>query len=129
MDVDIKLSGGTYPIDVHIFVCKLDELEPKIKESYPLFSNFVEVHSEMISSDGYTMMPDSEDVVIIWLPETFVLEDPYWISVLAHEIFHATEFTLDVAGIKYSIEYSNEAYAYQLQYLFKQAVEKMATTE
>lgn len=44
-------------------------------------------------------------------------ETPEEHGALAHEILHATQFILDHVGIKYHIDYSDEAFTYLVQYI------------
>jgi hypothetical protein len=38
-------------------------------------------------------------------------------GLLSHEIFHVVEFIFDRIGMPHSVEYSSEAYAYQIQHI------------
>lgn len=42
---------------------------------------------------------------------------PYDFAVIAHEIFHAVEFTMERVGMTHSVNESSEAYAYMIQFL------------
>lgn len=45
------------------------------------------------------------------------------LNTIAHEFFHATEFILETVNIKHNDE-TSEIYAYLLDYLFKQWIQK-----
>lgn len=46
-------------------------------------------------------------------------------SIVTHECFHITEFIMERVGIKYSAEYSSEAFAYVLDFLTKAIFESL----
>lgn len=59
---------------------------------------------------------------LIYLPEHPTT--PEIISILAHECLHATNNTLFQVNIYYNTQSNNEAFAYNLQWLLKNALEE-----
>lgn len=51
--------------------------------------------------------------------------DPHSLGVIAHECFHLTEFLFDFVGIKYDIDTSGEAFAYQIDHYCRKILENL----
>ena len=45
--------------------------------------------------------------------------------VIAHEAFHITEFLFDKIGITYHIDFSSEAFSYQIEYYVNQIIKNI----
>jgi len=48
-----------------------------------------------------------------------------WVSTLVHECFHATEQILDDRGVKYTVDQSNEAFAYLQESIVIQFLQRL----
>lgn len=71
--------------------------------------------------EGITLMTSTNDV-IVHLPEK--PKDSKGISTLTHELFHASSFILEGAGIRHTND-TEEAYAYLLEYLVAEALDSL----
>ena len=71
--------------------------------------------------EGITLMTSTNDV-IVHLPEK--PKNNKGISTLTHELFHASSFILEGAGIPHTND-TEEAYAYLLEYLVTEALDSL----
>lgn len=61
---------------------------------------------------------DKGTAIALWFPSWWHADDAQYLSVLAHECFHAAEFVLRARGMKLTDE-SDEAYAYYIAWMFR----------
>lgn len=64
--------------------------------------------------------------VVLWFPAWWSGKDATHLSVLAHESFHAAEFTLRERGMTLT-DASDEAYAYYIAWMFRECYKRLAT--
>jgi hypothetical protein len=107
------VNHGTYPFDILVCIGSSDAEVIAI-----LSKSGCELDSEdkellKINGDGRTIMLVGGQTVLR-------LKDLKDKSYLIHEIFHAVEFLFNKIGIKHDLTTSGEAYAYQMQYIFKE---------
>lgn len=57
--------------------------------------------------------------LVLWFPAWFDTTSAYYLSVLAHESFHAAEFVLRARGFTLS-DATDEAYAYYIAWMFRE---------
>jgi hypothetical protein len=67
-----------------------------------------------------TMYPCKTASSLVWIPKW--PKTPQVIASLSHEILHATFHMLDVLGVEYRYEGTNETYTYTFEYFFKKAL-------
>lgn len=77
---------------------------------------------KVFPKDQEGMCYNNCDLVIIFLRD--FVETAYWYSVLSHEIFHATDFVMDMIGSRLS-EDTKEPYAYYNGFLHKQTYNQL----
>ena len=61
---------------------------------------------------------DKGCALALWFPACWHTDDAVYLSVLAHECFHAAEFVLRERGMKLTDE-SDEAYGYYIAWMFR----------
>lgn len=111
------LSGGTFDMDVKVV----------ITENVPFAFQVVldNIDSSFTSKDfnarGVTFYKYGYNIVM-WLPERPVSVEQ--ISIANHELFHVVKSIMFNSGIDLSDE-TEEAYAYEFQYVSKQFYEKI----
>lgn len=102
------MDGGTYDSDVVVLVTE----DLYFAASYVHDNLDTNVTVKDFDARGVTFTsPDG--AVIVWLPNT---KDT---SIISHELFHATAAIMRWAGVPFT-EDTEEAFAYELQYLTKQ---------
>lgn len=62
--------------------------------------------------------------LVLWFPQWFTVKDGTYLSVLAHESFHAAEFVLRERGLRLTDE-SDEAYAYYIAWIFRECYKRL----
>ena len=106
---EFDIDGGTFDQTVHVIITE--------DTSYAL--KYVKEHNDSAAttddfvSRGTTFPSVDGSPVVIWLPST---DDE---TIVDHEIFHATIAIMKWAGVEFSGD-TEEAYAYEFQYLRKQ---------
>lgn len=109
------LEGGPYPIDINVLITPDTEAAAiYVKENL----DSTVTACDFDGADGLTFSSQNGNSPIIWLSD---IKDP---SVVNHELFHATVDIMQYAGVSFS-DSSEEAYAYQLQYLTNQFYKKI----
>lgn len=117
------VNNGTYPFDIlvcigqeHKDICKFIEKKKKYK------LNKEEKEDIFMTGEGRTVrLRGGQTILRVGILKNKV----HFRATLAHEIFHAVEFLFDRIGIKYNLEKSGEAFAYQIQYLTGSIYEKL----
>ena len=110
---EFKITGGTYDIDIFVFVN--DDLNYVISKckliGIVVDSSYFEARAVTIYDYGYP--------IVIWFPE-----DCKDRTIVNHELFHTTTRVLQWAGIPLN-DSTEEAYAFEMQYLSKQLEKKL----
>ena len=105
----VPLSGGTFDLDVTVLVTEDTAFALKyVKKNLDSTAS-----SDNFDSRGTTFTSINGGTTIVWLPNT---EDT---SIVMHELLHATIDIMRRVGIPLNEE-TEEAYAYELQYLTNQ---------
>lgn len=114
------IDGGSYPFDTLVCIGqKAEDIYKFIEKTHKLSTE----EKENILMDGHgRTVTLSQGQIVLRVDITKNLED--FFAVLAHEIFHAVEFAFARIGIKHS-DSSSEAYAYQIEFLFRKIYEKL----
>ncbi len=68
---------------------------------------------------------DKGVALILWFPRWWSRKNGTHLSVLAHECFHAAEFTLRERGMTLT-DSSDEAYAYYIAWMFRNCYRRMS---
>ena len=63
--------------------------------------------------------------LVLWFPRWFHTKDGTYLSVLAHESFHAAEFLLRERGLTLT-DSSDEAYAYYIAWMFRECYRRLS---
>lgn len=63
--------------------------------------------------------------LVLWFPVWFSVKNTTHLSVLAHESFHAAEFTLRERGMTLT-DASDEAYAYYIAWMFRECHKRLS---
>ena len=114
------VSLGVYPFDVMVSIGESDEEVRKQLENRGINVSQTDfTHSSQQS--GRTAI-FSENVVLLRIYNS--QKSAMWHGVLAHEIFHASEFVLERIGMRLTLD-SDEAYAYLIGYLTEKIYEKI----
>lgn len=117
----IFLNCGTYPFDILFFINKEDE---EVNKKLLKYFSQEDIDESLLISNiprGRTAKINKRIVVRIW---DYHVDCCDCYSILTHELFHAIHVLFDIIGLKYGKD-SEEAFAYQLQYLTKQLLLKI----
>jgi hypothetical protein len=114
-----------YPFDLMISVDESDLILEKellrrhiSKEQIERVTKF-----ENTTKVGHTLMlPTGQTIVRL---KTRDRDRNSVIACLSHEIFHVVTFVLQRVGIKFKMDSSDEAYAYLIEWVTKQALDKL----
>jgi hypothetical protein len=68
---------------------------------------------------------DKGTALALWFPAWWHVNDGMYLSVLAHECFHAAEFVLRERGMQLT-DASDEAYAYYIAWMFRNIYKRLA---
>lgn len=68
---------------------------------------------------------DKGCAIVLWFPPWFHTKDATYLSVLAHESFHAAEFVLRERGMTLT-DASDEAYAYYIAWMFRECHKRLS---
>lgn len=111
------VNHGTYPFDIMVFIDQSDEVVYKELNKY---IDLTEEDKEILKCEGNgrTVMLEGGQTVMR------IVQGKQFHETIAHEIFHCVDFLFRKIGIQLS-ENSDEAYAYQIEYLTKQLYEKI----
>ena len=111
------VNHGTYPFDIMVFIDKSDEVVYKELSKH---LDLTDEDKEILKCEGNgrTVMLEAGQTVMR------IKNGKQFHETIAHEIFHAVEFLFRRIKIKLN-EDSDEAYAYQIQYITKQVYEKL----
>jgi hypothetical protein len=117
----IKL--GVYPFDVMV---SIDETDETILKRLIRYGNTKEESEELLNlaetvRGRCVMLPSNQTVIRLkTLPKKYDM-----MSVISHEVFHATAFILDKVGMKMELFTSDEAYAYMIEFLTTEIYKKL----
>lgn len=111
------INHGTYPFDILVII---DHDDKEAEEEISKICDLTDEEKDLIKcvGRGRTCMLEGGQTVLR------VENDKYFNATVAHEIFHCVDFLFRKIGIQLS-ENSDEAYAYQIEYLTKQFYEKI----
>lgn len=68
---------------------------------------------------------DNGTALVLWFPHAFDVTSGHDSGVLAHESFHAADFTLKARGLTMT-DASDEAYAYYIAYIFRECHKRLS---
>ena len=117
----IKL--GVYPFDVMVSIDETDETILKRLIKYGITK---EESGELLNlaetvRGRCVMLPSNQTVIRLkTLPKKYDM-----MSVISHEVFHATSFILSKIGMKMELFVSDEAYAYMIGFLTTKIYKKL----
>lgn len=121
--VFLILDGGTFPYDIGLAInMPLENLIKRLEKSWKLDDE--EKEWLIMPGTGRTVMLKS-NVTIIQASTEKLPNKGGLDGVIAHEIFHAVEFIMDKAGIKYHYDYTGEVFAYLIQHFTQQVYGKL----
>ena len=112
-----------YPFDIMI---SIDEKDEVLRNRLIKYGSTIEDCEELMNlSDTVrgrcVMLPSNQTVIRLkMLPKKYDM-----MSVIAHEVFHATTFILHRIGMKLELFVSDEAYAYLLGYITTEIYKKI----
>lgn len=112
-----------YPFDIMI---SIDEKDEVLRNRLVKYGSSIEDCEELMNlSDTVrgraVMLPSNQTVIRLkMLPKKYDM-----MSVIAHEVFHATTFILHRIGMKLELFVSDEAYAYLLGYITTEIYKKI----
>lgn len=112
-----------YPFDIMV---SIDEKDEVLRNRLIKYGSSIEDCEELMNlSDTVrgraVMLPSNQTVIRLkMLPKKYDM-----MSVIAHEVFHATTFILHRIGMKLELFVSDEAYAYLLGYITTEIYKKI----
>lgn len=114
-------NHGTYPFDVLVCIGSSDE--EVFKELKKFGQNLSDEDKKILKceGDGRTVMLEGGQTV---LRVKIYKDKAQMASYIAHEVFHAVEFLFDCIKLKYDVNTSSEAFAYQIAHLTRQIYDK-----
>lgn len=119
------ISGSVYPFDIMFSINQSDsELKKSLK---PKCKDWKRVSKELIlseSSQGRTLMTNGNQTIVRLCNYD---GSPKQLGILSHEIFHACTFILQEAGVVYTFDISDEAYAYLIGWITQSFFENILT--
>ena len=112
-----------YPFDVVISINQTDDqLWEVIKFTHDKFEDCEELWNMHPTTTGRSVMTQSNLTVIRLKPLGDKVEEA---AVIAHEVFHAVTFIMELIGIELKVMISDEAYAYLIGYITKEIYKKL----
>lgn len=114
---------GIYPFDVLFSINETDESLIRFlrNKGYSIDDTVIQYVSMTPTQKGKTLFtPKNHTIIRI----CNCVNEHDFLSVLAHEIYHAVFFILEKVGIKHDLETSDEAYAYAIEYLTHEFLKK-----
>lgn len=109
------LEGGTFPMEVNVLITSdIEEAALYVRDNLDSTVTVYDFDGVL----GLTFASQDDRPSIIWLSD---VKDE---AVVIHELFHATVNIMQYSGVPFS-DSSEEAYAYQLQYLTNQFYNKI----
>jgi hypothetical protein len=112
-----------YPFDIMV---SIDEKDEVLRNRLAKYGSTKEDCDELMNlSDTVrgraVMLPSNQTVIRLkTLPKKYDM-----MSVVSHEVFHATAFILDKIGMKMELFISDEAYAYMIGFLTTEIYKKL----
>ena len=108
------IDSGTYPFSVLCFVNQNNKAVEKKLSKY--FDKQTIIATTILNTNKATTayIPASRNLIV-----RFVDLNKNSFPIIAHEMFHVTEFLFDIIGLKYDPITSSEAFSYQLEYFCK----------
>lgn len=125
-----KDSGSYFIIDLKVYpfkvIVSIDETDKTLFKTLSGYGNSIEDCEVAMNLPSTTLgraaiLPSNLTVIRLkTMKRKYVM-----MSVIAHEIFHATTFILERVGMKLELGVSCEAYAYLLGFLTKEIYKKL----
>lgn len=120
------INNGTYPLDT--LVClgqEHAEICNYLKKKFNYILDKEEKEHLWMEGHGKAIrLKNNASILRIDL----IKDKALFHSILSHEVFHIVEFLFEIIKLPHSVEYSSEAYAYQIQHLTKQIYNKIYDT-
>lgn len=114
-----KIKVEVYGMYVYVLIGNKEEASKYIRKYFIKNSNSKDSEGTISeNADGCTFYSGGHSLV--WIPS--IPKTAYSISVLGHELLHATFNMLDYVGAEYRYNGSNEPYTYLLGFLLEQAL-------
>lgn len=114
-----KLKCEIYPVIITFFLGLSDSDIHKYLEENTEYSDTV-IKLLDLTTPAYTLSLVNRGEIFVNINEDYLDNHGY----IAHECFHATEYTMEYVGIKHAEE-SSECFAYFLSYLVNTLYEKI----
>lgn len=108
-----------FPFDILV---SIGESDKEFKKTLKKYDIPWDVYFEKERRGTCVQNPDGSIILRVWEKD---LTSPMFYDTLSHEIFHAVSLILDYAGIKFSIKYSDEVYAYSIGLVTRKIMEKL----
>lgn len=112
-----------YPLDVMVSIDETDNV---------LLKRLLSYGETKEDCEGLLNLPETTRGRCVMLPSNRTvirlkkqLKKQSFMSVMSHEVFHATTFIMDRVGMKLEINVSDEAYAYLIGYLTNEICKKI----
>lgn len=123
MEKHFIINCQVYPFDVMFSIAQTDDELFQVLKEYNLV-NELDGSCKWKSPKqlGYCIQFVSGQT-LVRLRTTPVTPQDY--GALAHEILHAAQFILDTVGVKFHLDYSDEAYTYLVQFITEKFHEKV----
>jgi len=119
-----NIKPDLYPYNVIVSIDQTtEELHIKVKKYFISFESFKSLLGEFKNRSGDCTFSSEGKVAIIRL--TAQKDKIDTLSILNHELLHATFFILDDLGIKFNIDSSDEAYTYLFGFLFTKSYKQL----
>ena len=125
-----RVSGSFFIIPLQIYpydiMVSIDEKDESLRNRLVKYGSTKEDCEELMNLPDTTrgravMLPSNQTVIRLkMLPKKYDM-----MSVIAHEVFHATTFILHRIGMKLELFVSDEAYAYLLGYITTEIYKKI----
>lgn len=118
------LDSGTYPFHVMCFVNQSNKSVQKTLSNYFNEKTIEETDILNTRKAKTVYMPSSKHGRLMIRFNELHKDCSDCFPVIAHEMFHCTEFLFDCIGLPYSLE-SSESFAYQIEYYCRQLLSKL----
>lgn len=115
-----KWSDPLYDVSVFLLKGKGEDAQRYLKKTFD--EDYV---GEWMGAKTLFISKPRGCALVLWFPQWFSTKDGTHLSVLAHEAFHAAEFTLRERGMTLT-DASDEAYAYYIAWIFRECYRRMA---
>lgn len=114
-----KWPDNVYDVTVFLLKGSGDDAKRWLKKT------FDEEHpGEWMGAKTLLISHERGCALVLWFPAWWSATDAMHLSVLAHESFHAAEFTLRERGMTLT-DSSDEAYAYYIAWMFRECYRRL----